>query len=62
MARGATQPELPVRDDLLRLEDGHCSARPGAEAARLNVDPRRLRYHGATSLTTIVRLVAKGQG
>ncbi len=58
---GAARPELLERDDLLLLEDGHC-LRDQALKVRANVDPRRLSSCGATSLTTIVQLVANGQG
>lgn len=58
---GAARPELLERDDLLLLEDGHC-LRDQALKVCANVDPRRLSSYGATSLTTIVQLVANGQG
>lgn len=58
---GAARPELLERDDLLLLEDGHC-LRDQALKVCANVDPRRLRSSGATSLATIVQLVANGQG
>ncbi|WP_029355544.1 LysR substrate-binding domain-containing protein [Bosea sp. 117] len=53
--------ELLNRDDLLLLEDGHC-LRDQALKVCASLDPRRLRSYGATSLTTIVQLVANGQG
>lgn len=57
----AARPELLEREDLLLLEDGHC-LRDQALKVCANVDPRRLSSYGATSLTTIVQLVANGQG
>jgi LysR family hydrogen peroxide-inducible transcriptional activator len=47
--------------DLLLLEDGHC-LRDQALAVCGAIDPRRLRTFGATSLATILQLVAAGQG
>ena len=47
--------------DLLLLADGHC-LRDQALAVCDAIDRRRLRGFGATSLTTIVQLVAAGQG
>jgi LysR family hydrogen peroxide-inducible transcriptional activator len=50
----AARPEPLEREDLLLLlEGGHC-LRDQAPKACANVDPRRLRSYGATSLTTIV--------
>ncbi len=46
---------------LLLLEDGHC-LRDQALAVCRAIDPRRLRGIGATSLATLVQLVAAGQG
>jgi LysR family hydrogen peroxide-inducible transcriptional activator len=48
-------------DELLLLADGHC-LRDQALAVCHTIDPRRLRSYGATSLTTILELVAAGQG
>lgn len=48
-------------DQLLLLEDGHC-LRDQALAVCRNIDPRRLRTFGATSLATILQLVAAGHG
>ena len=48
-------------DDLLLLEDGHC-LRDQALAVCKAIDPRRLRSFGATSLSTLLELVAAGQG
>ena len=48
-------------DELLLLEDGHC-LRDQALAVCHRIDPRRLRSFGATSLSTVLQLVAAGQG
>lgn len=53
--------ELINADDLLLLEDGHCLRDQALEVCRA-VDPYRLRRVGATSLSTVVQLVAAGQG
>ena len=53
--------ELISTDELLLLEDGHC-LRDQALAVCSAIDPRRLRSFGATSLSTILELVAAGQG
>jgi len=53
--------ELIGAEELLLLEDGHC-LRDQALSVCQTVDPRRLRRLGATSLATIVQLVAAGQG
>jgi LysR family hydrogen peroxide-inducible transcriptional activator len=53
--------DLINADELLLLEDGHC-LRDQALAVCRTIDPHRLRRVGATSLTTIVQLVAAGQG
>jgi LysR family hydrogen peroxide-inducible transcriptional activator len=53
--------ELIDTGDLLLLEDGHC-LRDQALAVCKAIDPRRLRSFGATSLATILQLVAAGQG
>lgn len=48
-------------DELLLLEDGHC-LRDQALAVCAMIDPRRLRSFGATSLSTVLQLVAAGHG
>jgi LysR family transcriptional regulator, hydrogen peroxide-inducible genes activator len=53
--------ELIDADELLLLEDGHC-LRDQALAVCHRIDPRRLRSFGATSLSTVLQLVAAGQG
>ena len=53
--------ELISTDELLLLEDGHC-LRDQALAVCASIDPRRLRSYGATSLATVLHLVAAGQG
>jgi LysR family hydrogen peroxide-inducible transcriptional activator len=53
--------ELIDADELLLLEDGHC-LRDQALSVCHRIDPRRLRSFGATSLATVVQLVAAGQG
>jgi len=53
--------DLIAAEELLLLEDGHC-LREQALAVCHAIDPRRLRRVGATSLATIVQLVAAGQG
>jgi LysR family transcriptional regulator, hydrogen peroxide-inducible genes activator len=53
--------ELIDADELLLLEDGHC-LRDQALAVCRAIDPRRLRSFGATSLATVLQLVAAGQG
>lgn len=53
--------ELIHADELLLLEDGHC-LRDQALSVCHSIDPGRLRRFGATSLTTVVQLVAAGQG
>lgn len=53
--------ELISADELLLLEDGHC-LRAQALAVCRAIDPPRLRSFGATSLTTVLQLVAAGQG
>jgi LysR family hydrogen peroxide-inducible transcriptional activator len=46
---------------LILLEDGHCLRDQALIVCRA-IDPSRLRSFGATSLTTILHLVAAGQG
>ncbi len=53
--------ELIAADELLLLEDGHC-LRDQALAVCGAIDPRRLRSFGATSLATVLHLVAAGHG
>lgn len=53
--------ELIRADELLLLEDGHC-LRDQALSVCHRIDPGRLRRFGATSLATVVQLVAAGQG
>ena len=53
--------ELIDADELLLLEDGHC-LRDQALAACHRINPRRLKNFGATSLSTVLQLVAAGQG
>ena len=48
-------------EELLLLEDGHC-LRDQALAVCHRIDPRRLRSFGATSIATVLQLVAAGQG
>lgn len=47
--------------ELLLLEDGHCFRDQALEVCR-TLDAGRLRSYGATSLSTLVQLVANGQG
>jgi LysR family hydrogen peroxide-inducible transcriptional activator len=53
--------EAIAAEDLLLLEDGHC-LRDQALAVCHRIDPRRLRSFGATSIATVLQLVAAGQG
>lgn len=53
--------EAIAAEELLLLEDGHC-LRDQALAVCHRIDPRRLRSFGATSLATVLQLVAAGQG
>lgn len=53
--------EAIAAEDLLLLEDGHCM-RDQALAVCHAIDPRRLRSFGATSLATLLQLVAAGHG
>ncbi|MCC6735687.1 MAG: hydrogen peroxide-inducible genes activator [Bauldia sp.] len=53
--------EMIDADQLLLLADGHC-LRDQALAVCGTIDPARLRGFGATSLATILQLVAAGQG
>jgi LysR family hydrogen peroxide-inducible transcriptional activator len=60
-ARSPAVAGLINADELLLLEDGHC-LRDQALSVCHRIDPRRLRRFGATSLATVVQLVAAGQG
>jgi LysR family hydrogen peroxide-inducible transcriptional activator len=60
-ARSPALAELIDAEELLLLEDGHC-LRDQALAVCHRIDPRRLRSFGATSLATVVQLVAAGHG
>ena len=53
--------ETIAAEELLLLEDGHC-LRDQALAVCRRIDPRRLRSFSATSLATVLQLVAAGQG
>jgi LysR family hydrogen peroxide-inducible transcriptional activator len=53
--------ELIATDELLLLEDGHCLRDQALEVCSA-IDPKRLRSYGATSLSTVLHLVAAGQG
>jgi LysR family hydrogen peroxide-inducible transcriptional activator len=59
--RNPALPELIATDELLLLEDGHC-LRDQALTVCGSIDPSRLRSFGATSLTTVLQLVAAGHG
>ncbi len=59
--RARADPAAIRADELLLLEDGHC-LRDQALAVCRAIDPHRLSSVGATSLATIVQLVAAGQG
>lgn len=59
--RSRVSPHEVEAGELLLLEDGHC-LREQALAVCGAIDPRRLRTFGATSLATILQLVAAGQG
>ena len=53
--------EAIAAEELLLLEDGHC-LRDQALAVCHRIDPRRLRSFGATSIATVLHLVAAGHG
>jgi LysR family hydrogen peroxide-inducible transcriptional activator len=53
--------ELIAADELLLLEDGHC-LRDQALAVCGSIERSRLRSYGATSLATVLQLVAAGHG
>lgn len=54
-------PESPVLERLMLLEEGHCM-RDQALAVCGNVRPAAMANYGATSLTTLLQMVAHGQG
>lgn len=60
-ARSPALTELISADELLLLEDGHCLRDQALEVCHA-IDPRRLRSFGATSLATLLQLVAAGHG
>ena len=53
--------DLISAEELLLLEDGHCLRDQALEVCAA-IDPRRLRSFGATSLSTLLQLVAAGHG
>ncbi len=55
--RKRADPERIGADELLLLEDGHCLRDQALAVCRL-IDPRRLNSVGATSLATVLQLVA----
>ncbi|BCJ91176.1 LysR family transcriptional regulator [Terrihabitans soli] len=57
----AASQDMLSSPDLLLLEDGHCFRDQALEVCR-TLDAGRLRSYGATSLSTLVQLVANGQG
>ncbi len=63
----AALPDAPVTsadicvDDLLLLEDGHCLRDQALQLCH-RVDERQMRRFGASSLATLVEMVASGQG
>ncbi|MFG1399567.1 hydrogen peroxide-inducible genes activator [Roseixanthobacter pseudopolyaromaticivorans] len=54
-------PDQLAPEDLLLLEDGHCFRDQALQVCGA-MDQKRLRRFGATSLSTLVQLVANGQG
>ena len=54
-------PESPVLERLMLLEEGHCM-REQALAVCGSVRPAAMANYGATSLTTLLQMVAQGQG
>lgn len=60
-ARSPALTDLISADELLLLEDGHCLRDQALEVCHA-IDPRRLRSFGATSLATLLQLVAAGHG
>ncbi|HEY0292144.1 MAG TPA: LysR substrate-binding domain-containing protein [Hansschlegelia sp.] len=59
--RSIATADLLDDDELLLLEDGHCFRDQALTVCR-TIDPRRLKSFGATSLSTLLQLVANGQG
>jgi LysR family transcriptional regulator, hydrogen peroxide-inducible genes activator len=53
--------EAIAAEELLLLEDGHCLRDQALDVCHA-IDPRRLKSFGATSLATLLELVAAGQG
>ncbi len=53
--------EMLNSPDLLLLEDGHCFRDQALDVCR-TLDASRLSSYGATSLSTLIQLVANGQG
>lgn len=60
-AKNVATEDMLETDELLLLEDGHCF-RDQALAMCRNIPVGRLRSFGATSLATLLQLVANGQG
>lgn len=60
-SRQVATADLLDDDKLLLLEDGHCFRDQALTVCR-TIDPRRLKSFGATSLSTLMQLVANGQG
>lgn len=58
---GLASPDQLAPEDLLLLEDGHCFRDQALQVCG-TMDQRRLRRFGATSLSTLVQLVANQQG
>ncbi|MEO3386200.1 hydrogen peroxide-inducible genes activator [Mesorhizobium sp. CAU 1741] len=54
-------PESPALERLMLLEEGHCM-RDQALAVCGNIRPAAMANYGATSLTTLLQMVAHGQG
>jgi LysR family hydrogen peroxide-inducible transcriptional activator len=59
--RERVRPADVAADSLLLLADGHCLRDQALSVCHM-IDPKRLRSFGATSLTTILAMVAAGQG
>lgn len=59
--RSEATADLIDADELLLLADGHCLRDQALSVCR-RIEPGRLRGFGATSLATILQLVAAGQG
>jgi LysR family hydrogen peroxide-inducible transcriptional activator len=60
-SRNGATADLLDDKELLLLEDGHCFRDQALTVCR-TIDPRRLKSFGATSLSTLMQLVANGQG